>query len=75
MMEENFLGCCGFWFLVSGNGNGKIFWVDESVNYLTEFDRRVTLDTFVNVKGYYRGKKWSRGQICECVNVRGESCI
>ena len=48
---------------------------EYSVNYLTEVNRRVTLDTFVKVKGYYRGKKRSRGKIYEGVNVRGQSCI
>ena len=41
--------------VVSGNGFSGL--MDDDVNYLTEVNRRVTLDTFVKVKGYYRGKK------------------
>ena len=38
---------------------------EYSVNYLTEVNRRVTLDTFVKVKGYYRGKKGQGGKFAK----------
>src|ERR1044072_2549101 len=46
--------------VVSGNGFSGL--MDDDVNYLTEVNRRVTLDTFVKGKGYYRGKKKVKGE-------------